>query len=283
MRLVGAVAPVRTRRSARWRPVAVAAVAVASLLVVTGCGQRSEPTGATVEPYPVTVAASGDRVVVAERPRRVAAVTTDAASLVSSVLGHEVSAAETAPADADLVVTTADGQTPTASNTYVAPDGSIEDVEQALTELGLLLDRPIAARHLVDDIETKRAEVRRRLKGVAPVTVFVDTGLFSTVSDDSLLGRLIEEAGGDNVAGSGPQTGPFDVAKLAHVDPDVYFATSNSGTTLADLRHDRRTKKLKAVKTSRFAILASRVVKPGGKLGTELVAIARYLHPDAFR
>lgn len=280
---MGAVERVRARRSARWRSVAVLALAAPSLLFLTGCGQRSEPTGATVEPYPVTIQQNDTRVVVDREPQRVVALTKDAASLVSSVLGHEVTAVQSAPSDADLVVTTADGEGASSAKTYVAPDGSIEDVERALTDLGLLLDRAIEARRLIEDIQTKRGEVRRRLKGVAPVTVFVDTGLRSTVSDESLLGRLIEEAGGDNIAGPGPQSGPFDVAKLARLNPDVYFATSNSGTTLADLSSDPRTKHLKAVETKRFAILATRVVEPGGQLGTELVAIARYLHPDAFR
>ena len=280
---MGAVERVRARRSARWRSVAVLAIAAPSLFFLTGCGQRSEPTGASVEPYPVTIQQNDTRVVVDREPKHVVALTKDAASLVSSVLGHEVTAVSRAPSNADLVVTTADGNTTGAAKTYVAPDGSIEDVQGALTDLGLLLDRPIEARRLVEDIQTKRAEVRRHLKGVAAVTVFVDTGLRSTVSDQSLLGRLIEEAGGDNIAGSGPQSGPFDVAKLARLNPDVYFATSDSGTTLADLRSDPRTKHLKAVETKRFAILASRVVEPGGQIGTELVAIARYLHPDAFR
>jgi len=280
---VGAVEPVRARRSARWRPLAALALAVPSLLFLIGCGQRSEPTGATVEPYPVTIQQDDTNVVVDKKPEHVAALTTDAASLVSSVVGREVTVVQSPPSNADLVVTTADGNTLGAAKTYVAPDGSVEDVERALTDLGLLLGRPIQARRLVEEIQTKRAEVQRRLKGVTPVTVFVDTGLFSTVSDQSLLGRLIEEAGGDNIAGSKPRSGPFDVAKLVRLNPDVYFATSDSGTTLADLRRDPRTKHLKAVKTNRFAILASRVVEPGGKIGTELVAIARYLHPDAFR
>jgi ABC-type Fe3+-hydroxamate transport system substrate-binding protein len=280
---VGAVERVRARRSARWRTVAAFAVAAASLLFLTGCGQRSEPTGATVEPYPVTIQQDGPDVVVDQQPQHVVALTQDSASLVSSVLGREVAAVQSVPSNADLVVTTSDGETTTGAKTYVAPDGSVEDVQRSLTELGLLLDRPIEARRLVEDIQTKRSEVQRRLKGVKPVTVFVDTGLFSTVSDQSLLGRLIEEAGGDNIAGPGPQSGPFDVTKLARLDPDVYFATSDSGTTLADLRRDPRTKHLKAVRTNRFAVLAARVVEPGGQIGTELVAIARYLHPDAFR
>jgi ABC-type Fe3+-hydroxamate transport system substrate-binding protein len=230
----------------------------------------------------VEQSALGD-VVVEERPTSVVALTRDAASLVSSVLGREVEPAETVAEGTDLVVTTPEKVPRQSGPTYVAPVGSINEVERALTDLGLLLGRAIEARRLVEEIETKRSMVRERLQGAKPVRVFVDTGFFSTVSDESLVGRLIEEAGGDNIAGPGVQSGPFDVNRLAQLDPEVYFATEDSGTTLDDLRRDRRTRNLKAVKTGRFAQLASKVLEPGGAIGTELVAIARYLHPDAFR
>lgn len=268
------------------RKIVLAAAAVGALLLLTGCGQRSEPTGETVPIYPVTVEQAGAPDVVLDRkPNHITAVTPQAASLVSSILGRKVlPSRETA--SAELVVTTPEDQNSRArANTplYIAPDASIDDVERALTDLGLLLDRPIVARRLVEGIKAKRTIVRTRLANAKPVTVFVDTGIFTTVSNDSLLGNLIAEAGGRNIAGPGPQAGPFNVRRLARIDPDFYLATSDSGTTLAALRHDPRTRHLKAVRTNHFAILASRVVQPGGEVGTELVAIARYLHPDAFR
>jgi ABC-type Fe3+-hydroxamate transport system substrate-binding protein len=268
------------------RKIVIATVALGALLLLTGCGQRSEPTGKTVPIYPVTVEQAGaPNVVLDQKPNHIAAVTPQAASLVSSVVGHKVSTGgETA--SAELVVTTPEDQNSRARrNTplYIAPDASIDDVGRALTDLGLLLDRPIEARRLVEGIEAKRKLVRAHLAGIKPVTVFVDTGFFTTVSNDSLLGNLIAEAGGRNVGGPGPQAGPFNVRRLARLNPDFYLTTSDSGTTLADLRHDPRTRHLKAVRTNHFAILASRVVQPGGGIGTELEAIARYLHPDAFR
>lgn len=260
-----------------------AALAVAALLFLTGCGQRSEPTGAAADLYPVTVAQTrGSPVILDRPPATVAALTPSAANLVSSVLGRRVPA-KTGAGNADLVVTTLDADTIKPAGAYVAPDSSVDDVEQALTELGLLLDRPLRARQLVEQIQEKRDIVRARLRGVKPVTVFVDTGLFTTVSTHSLLGSLITEAGGTNVAGSRAHGEPFPVSRLVRLNPDVYLATSDSQTTLADLERDPRTRRLKAVRDGRFAILASKVLEPGGETGTELVAIARYLHPDAFR
>jgi ABC-type Fe3+-hydroxamate transport system substrate-binding protein len=261
---------------------AAAAIAVAAALLLTGCGQRSEPTGAAVELYPVTVPqSSGPSIVLTHKPTSVAALTPQAATLLSSALGRTVES-DPSPGNVELRVTTPESLSQT-KGVYVAPDESIADVERALTELGLLLDRPIQARKLVADIESKRKLVTKRLRGVKPVTVFVDTGFYTTVSTNTLLGNLIEEAGGKNIAGRAPPPGPFSVSELRRLNPDYYLATSDSGTKLEDLRRDPRTRTLKAVREGRFAILGTKVVQPGAEVGTELLAIARYLHPDAFR
>jgi iron complex transport system substrate-binding protein len=277
------VGPVERFPERRSSLVAVAVIGIASLLFLTGCGQRSEPTGAKVQIYPVTVdQPSGPPVVLTHEPQSVAALTPQAATLLSAVLDRTVELQHSA-GDADLTVMTPESLNKRTAGVYVAPDESIDDVERALTELGLLVDRPIRARQLVTTIQDKRKVVQRHLRGVKPVTVFVDTGFFTTVSTQTLLGDLIAEAGGKNIAGRAPPAGPFSVGRLLQLNPDYYLATSDSGTTLADLRRDRRTKHLKAVKENHFAVLGEKVAEPGADVGKELLAIARYLHPDAFR
>ena len=243
-----------------------AAFVVAALLLLTGCGQRSEPTGAKVDLYPVTVdQPAGPPIVLTHKPASVAALTPQAATLLSSVLNQTVEP-KRSPGNAELVVITPESLNKRTPRVYVAPDESISDVERALTELGLLLDRPIHARQVVADIESKRKSVRARLRGVDPVSVFVDTGFFTTASTKSLLGDLIKQAGGKNIAGAAPQPGPFPVRTLRKLNPDYYLATSDSGTTLADLRRDPRTRGLDAVRRDgHFAILAAKVAPARGR------------------
>ena len=123
---------------------------------------------------------------------------------------------------------------------FVAPDSSISDVERAIDDLGLLTGRPVQARQAVARIQAGVKDVQQRLQGVRPVKVFVDTGFFNTVGDNSLLGDLVHTAGGSNVAGENPSRRRSTLTALARLAPDAYLATSDSGTTLKRLRRDPR-------------------------------------------
>jgi iron complex transport system substrate-binding protein len=171
----------------------------------------------------------------------------------------------------------------THANVYSAPGDSIRQVEQAITQLGLLTDEPVQARALVRTIERKRRTVDNALARVPTVDVFVDTGLLTTVPDQSLIGDVIQEAHARNVAGDAAEAGPVDPAELARLDPDVYVVTSDTMTTLSDLRKNPQTRKLRAVRNGRFVVLDAGLLVPGPRIGDGLVQVARLLHPDAFR
>jgi iron complex transport system substrate-binding protein len=166
---------------------------------------------------------------------------------------------------------------------YLAPGDSIRQVERAITQLGLLTGDAVAARRLVRHIEAKRRMVDTRLAREPEVTVFVDTGLFTTVSDQSLTGDVIREAHGRNVAGAAAEGGPIDLADLLQLDPDVYLVTSDTNLSLADLRRNPQARKLRAIKEGRFVTANADLLEPGPAIGEGLAEVARLLHPDAFR
>jgi iron complex transport system substrate-binding protein len=282
--------------------IGVAALAASLLLLAVACGERREPTGPTVQLYPVTVQDARDqRLVVQAPPSRIVALD-DGASMIVRALGRRAAGGVITNAGnldiarlrrlhPDLIVATETGgeedlsraAQATKAPVYLAPADSVKGLEHAVTQLGLVLGRPVAARNLVRTIEQKRERVERTLRNAPPVSVFVDTGYFTTVSDQSLTGDLIRIAHGRNVAGSTPGSAPFDLDELRRTNPDVYLATSDANVTLADLRKDPRTRALRAVRSGRFATIDENLLVAGPHVGDALLQIARLLHPDAFR
>jgi ABC-type Fe3+-hydroxamate transport system substrate-binding protein len=283
--------------------IAVAAAAALVLLAGTACGERTEPTGPLVQSFPVTVQGGADRpTVVRSSPRRIVPVGAGPRQILTALgLGRRIVTVNDGlvglplvdairRARPDLIVASS-GTDPldlarargrTGAAVYVEPSATLEDVVAAIGEIGLLTGRPLEARRLTGPIEAKRRAIEARLAGMKTVTVFVDDGDFSTISTRSLLGDLVEEARGRNVAGASPEQGPFPIARLIQLDPEVYLATAGSGRTLRQLRSRTGTKRLRAVRSGRFAVLPVDAGVAGPHVGDALAEVARLLHPDAF-
>ncbi len=292
---------------------------VAAALLGTACGERSEPVGALAQTYPVSVHGAGDRrTVLKERAERIVALDPGLAeSLVAIGAGDRLVgvpdglakgpggkareiARRTGQVDVDgvirlkpdLIVATqgldeldlARAQRESGAAVYVQPDTSVLNVEQGIIDLGFLTGEAPRARQLVGKIERQVSQVEDRMTEVAPVSVFVDTGFFITTPERSLLGDLVRIAKGKSVAGASPGQGPFPITELVKANPDVYLATSDAGVTLASLRRSDRLSKLRAVRKGRVEIVPiGLVTRPGARVGEGLMAVAKALHPDAFR
>lgn len=280
------------------------ALVVSALLLfgATACGERSEPTGATADLYPVTVQSASDRpVVVSEPARRIAVLNLpDEAILEALGLGKRIVVRPPGTridfgalrrGHPDLIVTSettslrdlSRAAEITHAQVYTAPGDSIRQVEHAITQLGLLTGNPVAARVLVRKIEGQRRAVDAKIARAPAVSVFIDTGFFTTVSDQTLIGDLIREARGTNVAGPSAEAGPVDVSELLQLDPDIYLALSDTGLTLMDLRRNPQARKLRAIREGHFQIVDAELLEPGPRIGEGLTEIARLLHPNAFR
>ena len=290
----------------RTATAAIAAIASMFVLLLAGtaCGERKEPTGAVVRIYPVTVQGAGERptslraapqriVPLGSGPRRILRalglqkrIVTVNDELVGLPLVGEIRRAHP-----DLIVASEDADpldlarasAATHAAVYVEPGESLDGVERGIDQIGLLAGRPVAARHLSAAIARTRRRIAARLSGFKPVSVFIDLGSFGTVGSRTLLGDLVVEARGTDIAGPAPEQGPFPLRQLVKADPDVYLATSDSGTTLESLRRDHLTKRLQAVRKKHFGILQARLAAPGPSIGSALVEVAKILHPEAFR
>jgi ABC-type Fe3+-hydroxamate transport system substrate-binding protein len=284
--------------------VALVAAGAVVLLAGTACGERSEPTGALPQSFPVTVQGGGDHpTVVRAAPRRIVPVGAGPRQILESLgLGKRIVTVNDTlvglplvgairRARPDLIVASS-GTDPldlaragsaTRAPEYVEPSSTLDDVVQAIGEIGLVTGRQLEARRRTAAIEAKRHAVVAKLAGSKVVTVFVDDGDFSTISTHSLLGDLITEARGRSVAGGSPEQGPFPLSRLVQLDPDVYLATAASGRTLRQLRSLPETKRLRAVRSGRFAVVPADAGIAGTQVAGALEELARILHPDVTR
>ncbi|MDQ3668741.1 MAG: ABC transporter substrate-binding protein [Actinomycetota bacterium] len=280
------------------------------LIGVTGCGERAEPLGREVSPYPVSVRGAGDRpAVLNSRPERIVALDAAAAELVSALgagdrlVGIPSDVVVEASRDAarvvgpagqvrvetvvglepDLVVaapTTDPGdvaraQRETTATLYVEPDHSLDGVVRAALELALLVDEPVAGRRLAESIRRAAREVSVKIAGRKLVRVFIDTGFLVTVPDRSLLGDLVRRAGGESVAES--DSDAFTPCEVMRLEPDVLLTIDEAAAVRA-----RLTRAGCAAGRVDIVPLPEALSRAGPRVGEALERIARALHPDAF-
>jgi ABC-type Fe3+-hydroxamate transport system substrate-binding protein len=285
------------------RAYALAALAVFGLVpLASGCGERGEPVAGAADLYPLTIGTADDALLTIPAPARRIVLLDGSARAILGGLGAGTRIAGVIATDGDrlrpgalrdlrpdLVVAPpgtddrvlSQAGAVTQAPVYVTPDTSIREVERAITQLGLMTAEPTAARRVVHDIEQRRRGVNRRLRGIARPSVFVDLGDFTTASDQTLIGDLIREAHGRNIAGDLPDGLPLTIGQLRAIDPDVYVATAASGTTLETLRKNPRTKRLRAVRNGRVVVIDEQLLSPAPAIGVGLEQLARALHPDA--
>jgi len=287
------------------------ALAVTTVLA-GGCGERAEPVGELPAEYPVAVRGAGDRPTVATKaPERIVALDAGSAELIAALgvgdklvgvpAGVEgttatqvVSSVGRVNVDAivrlepDLVVGTpgtdpldlARAARESGGVSYVQPAESVSEVERGALELGFLLDRAPEARRLVARIRRGVAEIEARIAGQKVVPVFVDTGFLITVSDRSLTGDFVRRARGRSIAGPNPGPEPFEPCNVVRLGARVALAVSNRNertpaeefTACPDGRR---------VRTA--AVSPDLVLRAGPRIPEALEAVARALHPNAFR
>lgn len=267
---------------------------LACALVAAGCGQRTEPLGPQEELFPLTITTAERSLTIPAPPQRIVVLEGGPESILEAIgAGDRVVASGADPSDLpglrpDLVVApaSADERELSAAEAagapvYVTPGSSITEVERAITQLGTIVAEPGAARRRVAEMERRRQQVARAIRGRPRVTVFVDLGGRITASDRTLIGDLLREARGSNVAADVPTGLEVSIAQLLRLDPEVYI--SAGGATLEQLRRGIRTRKLRAVRSKRVHVVDRRLLTAGPAAGAGLEALAKALHPDAFR
>jgi iron complex transport system substrate-binding protein len=288
-----------------------AAALVLVAVVAGGCGERGEPVGKLTQTYPVVVRGAGDRPTVASKaPKRVVALDAGSAELIAA-LGAEDHLVGV-PADVDIDATEVVNSigrvnvdtvvrlepdlivgTPSTDQldltraaresgaiTYVQPAGSVADVERGAIELGFLLGAAPEARRLVADIRRRSNEIERRIADEGAVPTFIDTGFLITAGERSLPGDLVRRARGENVAGTNPGPEPFQPCQVVRLGARVVLvvAEPRQRTPSGEFAACPGERRVRLAKLD-----AALVLRPGPNVPAALEAVAKALHPNAFR
>ena len=181
---------------------------------------------------------------------------------------------ESSPAGADALATAIGAEV------YVSNPTSLRGVENDLQQIGALTDSRRQAQQLVDRIAAVQRHVSGTVKGQQPVPVFVDLGFRNTIASDSLGANLIALAGGRNIAAQVPEGKPTPSRVLRLGAPQVYLIAASSGLSLKDLRKNRATRSLPAVKSGNVFVIPDSMLTEGGPgVARALATIAHDLHP----
>ena len=138
---------------------------------------------------------------------------------------------------------------------------------------------------VVADMKAKLAEITARIGTAAPVTAFMEVGYnpIFTAGPGTLVNDLIAAAGGTNIV---KQSGyvPYSAEQLLKDDPAVYLAMKGTESDPGVIDSRPGFSKLSAVKDGRVVILDDNLVsRPGPRIVLGIEAIARALHPAAFK
>lgn len=291
---------------------------VAVALLATGCGERAEPLERELDAFPVAVhGATGEETTLERRPERIAALAPGAARLVaalgaggrlvgvpfdwsrpsardavrvvrpSGILDAEALAA----AEPDLIVAlpSAEGAglaavaRATGAAVYVQPADSVQAVARSALALGLLVGEPVRGRLVAARIRSDVESVGTRIGDVPRIRVFVDTGFLVTAPRDSLVADVVRQAGGEPVGHDVDLLGPLAACRLLALEADVVLRVLAADATapsparaFRDCPGDRPVPRVARVPEELTA-------EAGPRIGAAVTAVARVLHPDAFR
>jgi iron complex transport system substrate-binding protein len=165
---------------------------------------------------------------------------------------------------------------------YVGGDGTLNDIEHDIAQVGVLTGFAVRGRTLVQHMQERVTAIRRGVGAEPPVRVFVDNGFFYTIDPAGPAGDLITMAGGVDVAADAQPGTPYPLVKLRAARPQAYLAVAGRGTTLSGLRKSPGTKRLPAVRSGRFLLIdPNALTDRGPRVVATLRQIAHALHPTA--
>lgn len=170
---------------------------------------------------------------------------------------------------------------------YVTNPHSLEEVFRSIATLGDLFGTHERAEKLVSDLRRRADAVSAAVKETKPITVFyqVSNEPLYTIGRESYLTDLVQRAGGLSVTADVPTSFPrFSGEAALAARPEAIILPTGGSMGNANSTVAPSLKNSPAAQNNRvFKINEDHLSRPGPRLVDGLEAMARALHPEAFK
>ncbi len=162
---------------------------------------------------------------------------------------------------------------------------SFEDVYDSIRDVGLLTNAQENAERVVEDMQATVREVEETVAGASRPRVYYVIGFGEggdyTAGGDTFVGRLIEMAGGDNIA-SDVEGWSYSLERVIAADPDIVISSKYHGIP-EQLEDAHGYRDLDAIREGRLRPIDNdKIDRPGPRLADGLRELAEAIHPERF-
>jgi iron complex transport system substrate-binding protein len=171
---------------------------------------------------------------------------------------------------------------------YVTDPRTVEQVLSSTERLGSLLGASAQASTIVPALRDRLNQLRERLSGSQPRSVFFITWVDPLVSvgRDTFLADALRLAGARSVVAT-PQDWPnINLEQVVHQQPEYLIFSSDDPEQIrrqvAELRGRAGWQGLEALRQNHIIILSEAFSRPAPRLVDTIEQLARALHPDRF-
>lgn len=170
---------------------------------------------------------------------------------------------------------------------YVTDPHDLDGVFRSIENLGQLLNRREQAEQLLTKLRSRSAVVEQSVKDRKPVRVFYQLSAepLYTAGRDAFVTDLIKRAGGVSATADVPEAWPrYSEESAVAARPEAIVLPTGGSMGQANADVAAGLKKSPAVMNGKvFKIDGDFLVRPGPRAVDGLEALARSLHPDAFK
>ncbi|MCR3956466.1 MAG: cobalamin-binding protein [Gudongella sp.] len=162
---------------------------------------------------------------------------------------------------------------------------SIEEITDTILRIGEITGHKQEALDIVDEMNSKEAELLAKIEGLENKTVFYEIWHepLMAAGPGSFVDELIVIAGGENIAGDAEGDYPqFDLEQLIERNPEVYLTANDlPEKTVESIKERPGYSEIDAIKNDRVYLIDGNVIsRPGPRIIQALEMIIEAIHPE---